>query len=67
MTDRLNGTESHNQAADLVNEILDPLDGTLERLADFFEAAGEKPESPTRTTGSTSPTTSRKPPSTSGG
>ncbi|EST31776.1 hypothetical protein [Streptomyces niveus] len=42
LTDRLNGTESYDQAADLVNEILDPLDGALERLADLFEAAGEK-------------------------
>lgn len=42
LTDRLNGAECYDQAADLVNEILDPLDGTLERLADFLEAAGEK-------------------------
>ncbi|MFD4767239.1 hypothetical protein [Streptomyces niveus] len=42
LTDRLNGTETYDQAADLVNQILDPLDGALERLADFFEAAGEK-------------------------
>ncbi|MFF2189686.1 hypothetical protein [Streptomyces sp. NPDC058155] len=42
LTDRLNGTETYDQAADLVEEILDPVDGALERLADFFEAAGEK-------------------------
>lgn len=41
LTDRLNGTESYTDAAELVNEIL-ALDGTLERLADFFEAAGER-------------------------
>ncbi|MEV8289649.1 hypothetical protein [Streptomyces niveus] len=42
LTDRLNGTETYDQAADLVEEILDPVDGALERLADFFEATGEK-------------------------
>ncbi|MFD6989319.1 hypothetical protein [Streptomyces sp. NPDC059943] len=42
LTDRLNGTESYDQAAELVEGILDPVDGALERLADFFEAAGEK-------------------------
>ncbi|MEV4997454.1 hypothetical protein [Streptomyces niveus] len=42
LTDRLNGTEPYDQAAELVEEILDPVDGALERLADFFEAAGEK-------------------------
>ncbi|MEV8426444.1 hypothetical protein [Streptomyces niveus] len=42
LTDRLNGTESYDQAASLVNQILDPVDGALERLADFFEAAAEK-------------------------
>ncbi|MFE4613374.1 hypothetical protein ACFRK5_34300 [Streptomyces niveus] len=42
LTDRLNGTECYGQAAGLVNQILDPVDGALERLADFFEAAGEK-------------------------
>lgn len=42
LTDRLNGAESYDQAADLVNQILDPVDGALERLADLFEAAGEK-------------------------
>ncbi|MFE3117137.1 hypothetical protein [Streptomyces niveus] len=42
LTDRLNGTETYDQAADLVEEILDPVEGALERLADFFEATGEK-------------------------
>ncbi|MFE3249918.1 hypothetical protein [Streptomyces sp. NPDC059209] len=42
LTDQLNGTESYDQAADLVNQILHPFDRALERLADFFEAAGEK-------------------------
>ncbi|MEV8405559.1 hypothetical protein AB0R12_07050 [Streptomyces niveus] len=42
LTDQLNGTETYDQAADLVNQILDPVDGALERLADFFEATGEK-------------------------
>ncbi|MFF5090385.1 hypothetical protein [Streptomyces niveus] len=42
LTDRLNGAESHAVAAELVNQILDPVDGILERLANFFEAAGER-------------------------
>lgn len=42
LADRLNGAESYDRAAELVNQILDPVDGALERLADFFEAAGEK-------------------------
>ncbi|MFB6859459.1 hypothetical protein ACFCZQ_07590 [Streptomyces virginiae] len=31
-----------DRAAALVDQILDPADGLLARLADFFEAAGEK-------------------------
>ncbi|AQU70190.1 hypothetical protein [Streptomyces niveus] len=42
LTDQLQGTETYDQAADLVEEILDPVEGALERLADFFEATGEK-------------------------
>ncbi|MEU1893883.1 hypothetical protein [Streptomyces pristinaespiralis] len=42
LTDRLNGTESHADAAALLHQILDPTDGLLERLGEFFEAAGEK-------------------------
>ncbi|WP_446038062.1 hypothetical protein [Streptomyces sp. SID1121] len=42
LTDRLNGTESHAYAAALLHQILDPNDGLLERLGEFFEAAGEK-------------------------
>ncbi|MER6556712.1 hypothetical protein ABT300_02945 [Streptomyces sp. NPDC001027] len=42
LTDRLNATESHADAAALLHQILDPTSGLLERLGDFFEAAGEK-------------------------
>ncbi|QNE79122.1 hypothetical protein F0344_07860 [Streptomyces finlayi] len=42
LTDRLNGTDSHVEAAELLHQILDPTDGLLERLGEFFEAAGEK-------------------------
>lgn len=42
LTDRLTGTESHADAAALLHQILDPTDGLLERLSEFFEAAGEK-------------------------
>ncbi|OAL15314.1 hypothetical protein A4V12_10105 [Streptomyces noursei] len=42
LTDRLNGTESHADAAAMLHQILDPTDGLLERLGEFFEAAGEK-------------------------
>jgi hypothetical protein len=42
LTNRLNGTESHADAAAMLHQILDPTDGLLERLGEFFEAAGEK-------------------------
>ncbi|WP_262387109.1 hypothetical protein [Streptomyces sp. TRM49041] len=42
LTDRLNGTESHADAAALLHQILEPTEGLLERLGEFFEAAGEK-------------------------
>ncbi|MFE4054964.1 hypothetical protein ACFXP3_01420 [Streptomyces sp. NPDC059096] len=42
LTDRLNGTESHAEAANLLHQIVAPDNGLLERLADFFEAAAEK-------------------------
>ncbi|MFF0793455.1 hypothetical protein [Streptomyces spiralis] len=42
LTDRLNGAESHADAAALLHQILDPINGLLERLSEFFEAAGEK-------------------------
>ncbi|MGW7423610.1 hypothetical protein ACWGJB_26840 [Streptomyces sp. NPDC054813] len=42
LTDRLNATESHADAAALLHQILDPTSGLLERLGEFFEAAGEK-------------------------
>ncbi|WP_411089249.1 hypothetical protein [Streptomyces sp. 061-3] len=42
LTDRLHGTESHADAAALLHQILEPTDGLLERLGEFFEAAGEK-------------------------
>ncbi|WP_277441417.1 hypothetical protein [Streptomyces sp. SPB162] len=42
LTDRLNGAASHAEAAVLLHQILDPINGLLERLGEFFEAAGEK-------------------------
>ncbi|KUO04602.1 hypothetical protein [Streptomyces caeruleatus] len=42
LTDRLNGAESHAEAALLLHQILEPTNGLLERLGEFFEAAGEK-------------------------
>lgn len=42
LTDRLNATESFETAAQFVDHILEPTDGLLERLAEFFEAAAEK-------------------------
>ncbi|MEU1329499.1 hypothetical protein [Streptomyces sp. NPDC005865] len=42
LTDQLNGTSSYEQAAALADQVLEPTDGLLERLAEFFEAAAEK-------------------------
>ncbi|MEU9426498.1 hypothetical protein AB0D87_27260 [Streptomyces sp. NPDC048342] len=42
LTDRLNGAESHAEAAALLHQILEPSDGLLAQLGEFFEAAGEK-------------------------
>ncbi|MEV5935293.1 hypothetical protein AB0L56_21885 [Streptomyces sp. NPDC052079] len=42
LTDRLNGAESHADAAALLHQILDPINGLLAQLGEFFEAAGEK-------------------------
>ncbi|MCC0094692.1 hypothetical protein K7B10_07820 [Streptomyces flavotricini] len=42
LTDRLSGAPDLDRAAALVDQVLDPADGLLARLADFFEAAGEK-------------------------
>ncbi|MFD4611963.1 hypothetical protein ACFWOT_28610 [Streptomyces sp. NPDC058440] len=42
LTDRLNGAESHADAAALLHQILEPADGLLAQLGEFFEAAGEK-------------------------
>ncbi|MFJ7997499.1 hypothetical protein ACIQ7D_10185 [Streptomyces sp. NPDC096310] len=42
LTDQLNGSESYADAADLLHQILEPTHGLVERLGDFFEAAGEK-------------------------
>ncbi|MFD5161826.1 hypothetical protein ACFWMJ_27740 [Streptomyces hawaiiensis] len=42
LTDQLNGAESHADAADLLHQILEPTDGLLAQLGEFFEAAGEK-------------------------
>ncbi|MFC9856237.1 MULTISPECIES: hypothetical protein [unclassified Streptomyces] len=42
LADRLNEAKSHADAADLLHQILDPANGLLERLGEFFEAASEK-------------------------
>ncbi|MEW2079103.1 hypothetical protein AB0941_36940 [Streptomyces sp. NPDC013433] len=42
LTDRLNAAESHADAAALLHLILEPTDGLLAQLGEFFEAAGEK-------------------------
>lgn len=42
LTDRLNGTESYAEAAALSDQVLEPHDGLLARIAEFLEAAGEK-------------------------
>ncbi|MFJ4800829.1 hypothetical protein [Streptomyces murinus] len=42
LTDQLNGTGSYADAAVLLHQIGDPVNGLLERLADFAEAAAEK-------------------------
>jgi hypothetical protein len=42
LTDRLNGAESHAAAAALLHQILEPTEGLLAQLGEFFEAAGEK-------------------------
>ncbi|MEW1632703.1 hypothetical protein AB0469_01355 [Streptomyces sp. NPDC093801] len=42
LTDRLNGIPDPDRAAALVDQILHPDDGLLARLAELFEAAGEK-------------------------
>ncbi|CAM5570892.1 hypothetical protein [Streptomyces aurantiogriseus] len=42
LTDRLNAAGSYEEAAQLVDHVLEPTDGLLERLAEFFEAAAEQ-------------------------
>ncbi|MFD6624775.1 hypothetical protein [Streptomyces diastaticus] len=42
LTDRLNAAESPLDAATLLHQILEPTDGLLVQLGEFFEAAGEK-------------------------
>ncbi|MFK0107253.1 hypothetical protein [Streptomyces sp. NPDC091217] len=39
LTDQLNGAETYTGAADLVEHVVDPNDGVLVRLSEFFEAA----------------------------
>lgn len=41
LTDQLRGSTSYQDAASLIDQITEPIDGLLDRLADFFEAAGE--------------------------
>ncbi|QNT91914.1 hypothetical protein HEP81_01585 [Streptomyces griseofuscus] len=42
LTDHLTGTASYTEVAALLHQMGDPINGLLERLADFVEAAGEK-------------------------
>ncbi|MFF8958636.1 hypothetical protein [Streptomyces sp. NPDC014894] len=42
VTDQLNDTDSYTRAAALLDQILDPHYGLLEKPSDFFEAAAEK-------------------------
>ncbi|MGY0488310.1 hypothetical protein [Streptomyces sp. WG-D5] len=42
LTDQLNGAETSEAAAVLTGHVLDPDDGVLVRLGEFFEAAAEK-------------------------
>ncbi|MFJ4973256.1 hypothetical protein [Streptomyces sp. NPDC088755] len=42
LTDQINGSTSHTQAAALLRQVLDPEDGVLARLADSLEAAADK-------------------------
>ncbi|MFG3151398.1 hypothetical protein ACGF7W_05050 [Streptomyces sp. NPDC048219] len=42
LTDRLNAAESHAEAAALLHQILEPTNGLLAQLGEFFEATGEK-------------------------
>ncbi|MFI8489463.1 hypothetical protein [Streptomyces rubrogriseus] len=42
LTDRLNAAESHADTAALLHQILEPTEGLLAQLGEFFEAAGEK-------------------------
>ncbi|MFJ3212723.1 hypothetical protein [Streptomyces flaveolus] len=42
LTDRLNAAESPAAAAALLHQILEPTEGLLAQLGEFFEAAGEK-------------------------
>ncbi|MCI3270612.1 hypothetical protein [Streptomyces cylindrosporus] len=42
LTDTLNEAETYTGAADLVEHVVDPKDGVLVRLSEFFEAAAEQ-------------------------
>ncbi|MFI5804387.1 hypothetical protein [Streptomyces sp. NPDC051561] len=42
LTDQLGNTNSPAEAAALLTHVLEPTDGLLARVAEFFEAAGEK-------------------------
>ncbi|MFP8903922.1 hypothetical protein [Streptomyces atacamensis] len=42
LTDRLNAAGTYEETATLTDHVLNPTEGLLDRLADFFEAAAEK-------------------------
>lgn len=51
LTERLNAARSYEDAAQLLDEVLDPASGVLEHLADFFETAGRTAKSSERQDG----------------
>ncbi|MFF2025067.1 hypothetical protein ACFVW2_25075 [Streptomyces sp. NPDC058171] len=46
LTDRLNGAKSPAEAANTTEHVLDPVDGVLVRLSEFFEAAVDQAREP---------------------
>ncbi|WP_098897893.1 hypothetical protein [Streptomyces sp. st77] len=51
LTDEFNGAETYETAADLTEHVLDPHDGVLVRLSEFFEAAAEQAKASETDTG----------------
>ncbi|WP_431949507.1 hypothetical protein [Actinacidiphila sp. bgisy167] len=51
LTDEINGAGTYETAADLTEHVLDPNDGVLVRLSEFFEAAAEQAKASETDTG----------------